>query len=87
MIHDLLLLHFKALRLSKAAEGKSSVGQIVNLLSNDVSRFDYNLHFIAFIFVGPIQMLLFFYLLWSELGPASIAGVGYVLLLSPSQCK
>ncbi|OXA62200.1 Multidrug resistance-associated protein 4 [Folsomia candida] len=79
------LIYRKALRLSKAAEGKSSVGQIVNLLSNDASRFDYNLHFIAFLFVGPVQLLLFFYLLWEELGLACLAGVGYIVLLSPSQ--
>lgn len=77
----------QALRLSKASEGKSSAGQIVNLLSNDVSRFDGHLHFISFLFVGPVQLVIFFYLLWEELGWACLAGVGYVVLLSPSQCK
>ncbi|ODN02388.1 Multidrug resistance-associated protein 4 [Orchesella cincta] len=79
------LIYRKALRLSKASQGKSSIGQIVNLLSNDVSRFDYNLHYIAYIFVGPVQLIIFFCILWQEIGWAAVAGVGYVVLLSPSQ--
>jgi len=82
-----ILIHLQVLRLSQSSKAASSVGEVVNLLANDASKFDYNLHFIAFFFVGPIQLLIFFVILWQEFQIAALVGVGYILLLSPSQCK
>lgn len=48
---------------------------IVNLLANDVGRFDFvatNLHFF---WIVPIQSIVIAYLMWREIQIASLAGV------------
>ena len=61
-------LHFQALRLSKKALGESTIGQMVNLLSNDVSRFDFSTIFIHYLWCGPLQFLIIMYLTWLRWG-------------------
>lgn len=52
------LVYQKSLRLSKSALANTTVGQIVNLLSNDVNRFDIGLLFIPYLFIAPIQAII-----------------------------
>ena len=59
---------FQALRLSKKALGESTIGQMVNLLSNDVSRFDFSTIFIHYLWCGPLQFLIIMYLTWLRWG-------------------
>ena len=62
------LIYSKALRLSQSSLKHATAGQMVNLLSNDVNRFDHTIQFIAFVFDAPLQtivivfLLVFFYL-------------------------
>ncbi|ODN00558.1 Multidrug resistance-associated protein 4 [Orchesella cincta] len=79
------LLYRKELRLSKSAQGKTTVGQITNLLSNDVNRFDLNLLFIPWIPTSLLQMAIFTVFLWREFGVACLTGLSIVLLLIPIQ--
>ncbi len=73
----------QVLKLSKRAQGKTTVGQMVNLLGNDVIRFDTNLMFIPYLLIGPIQVVIFGYFLWQEVGIATLAGIGFVVFLIP----
>ncbi|XP_061760631.1 ATP-binding cassette sub-family C member 4-like [Nerophis ophidion] len=79
------VIYCKALRLSSQAMGQTTTGQIVNLLSNDINRFDeitLNLHYL---WVGPLQAAVIITLLWYEIGPSCLAGVAVLALLIPVQ--
>lgn len=77
----------QSLELSKAAQGKTTVGQMINLMGLDSIRFDTNLLFLSYLVIGPIQLAIFAYFLWQEVGPSSLAGIGFVVFLIPIECK
>ncbi|GAA6216134.1 multidrug resistance-associated protein 4-like [Lates japonicus] len=79
------MIYRKALGLSSESMGQTTTGQIVNLLSNDVNRFDeitLNLHYL---WVGPLQAMVIIVFLWYEIGPSCLAGVAAVVLMLPLQ--
>ncbi|KAM9836010.1 ATP-binding cassette sub-family C member 4-like [Aulostomus maculatus] len=79
------MIYRKALGLSSESMGRTTIGQIVNLLSNDVNRFDeitLNLHYL---WVGPLQAGVIIGFLWYEIGPSCLAGLAAVALLLPVQ--
>lgn len=81
------LVYQKSLRLSKAAMGHTTVGQIVNLLSNDVNRFDFGLVFIPYLVVAPLQAIIIVILLskyYLGLAP-TLAGFSVFILYLPFQ--
>ncbi|KAL0269547.1 UNVERIFIED_CONTAM: hypothetical protein PYX00_007245 [Menopon gallinae] len=79
------LIYRKTLRLSKTALGETAAGQAVNLLSNDVSRFDLVTFFLHYLWSAPIGALLILYYMWLEAGIAGIVGVLAVLVVVPLQ--
>ncbi|XP_035611096.1 ATP-binding cassette sub-family C member 4-like isoform X2 [Oncorhynchus keta] len=79
------MIYKKALCLSSAAMGKTTTGQIVNLLSNDVNKFDEVTIFLHFLWVGPLQAAAVLGLLWVEIGPSCLAGMAVLVILMPTQ--
>uniref|UniRef100_A0A669CMY6 Cystic fibrosis transmembrane conductance regulator n=1 Tax=Oreochromis niloticus TaxID=8128 RepID=A0A669CMY6_ORENI len=79
------MIYKKALHLSSSAMGKTTTGQIVNLLSNDVNKFDEVTIFLHFLWVGPLQAAAVIGLLWYEIGPSCLGGIGVLLILMPVQ--
>ncbi|KAK1876491.1 Multidrug resistance-associated protein 4, partial [Dissostichus eleginoides] len=79
------MIYNKALCLSSSAMGKTTTGQIVNLLSNDVNKFDDVTIFLHFLWVGPLQAAVVVGLLWMEIGPSCLAGMVVLMILMPMQ--
>ncbi|XP_064413746.1 multidrug resistance-associated protein 4 isoform X2 [Latimeria chalumnae] len=75
----------EALCLNHVALGKTTTGQIVNLLSNDVNKFDQFTLFLHFLWIGPLEAIIVTVLLWHEIGPSCIAGMLILLFLMPIQ--
>ncbi|CAG9859550.1 unnamed protein product [Phyllotreta striolata] len=69
------LIYRKAVKLSKTALGDSASGKIVNLLSNDVSRFDLVSLFLHQMWAGPCGALIVMVLLYRDAGYAGIIGI------------
>uniref|UniRef100_A0A452VN33 Multidrug resistance-associated protein 4 n=1 Tax=Ursus maritimus TaxID=29073 RepID=A0A452VN33_URSMA len=79
------MIYRKGLRLSNRAMGKTTTGQIVNLLSNDVNKFDQVTIFLHFLWAGPLQAIAVTALLWMEIGISCLAGIAVLIILLPLQ--
>jgi ATP-binding cassette subfamily C (CFTR/MRP) protein 4 len=81
----LLQFLFQALRLSKTALGETTEGQAVNLLSNDVARFDRSFLVLAFLVIAPVETMIIVYFMWGKIGISALVGILGVLLVIPVQ--
>ncbi|KAI1286619.1 ATP-binding cassette sub-family C member 3 [Halotydeus destructor] len=76
-------LHRKALRMSPTAKTDFTIGQIVNLMSVDSQSIVSYVTLANQWWVAPLQISIAMYLLWQQLGVATIAGILVMLLLIP----
>ena len=79
------LLYRKALKLSNTALGQTTVGQMVNLLSNDVNRFDTTVLFNHYLWAGPLQLTIITVLLCQKIGPSALVGAALLIAAVPLQ--
>ncbi|XP_066143763.1 probable multidrug resistance-associated protein lethal(2)03659 isoform X2 [Euwallacea fornicatus] len=79
------LIYRKSLRLSKTALAQTTVGQVVNLLSNDVNRFDVAMIFAHHLWLGPVQTALCTYLMYLQVGISAVIGVVALIVFIPLQ--
>ncbi|XP_041974315.1 probable multidrug resistance-associated protein lethal(2)03659 isoform X2 [Aricia agestis] len=79
------LIYRKSLRLSKTALGETTIGQVVNLLSNDVNRFDVAVIFLHYLWIGPLATVIVTYFMWLEISWGAVVGVGFMLAFIPLQ--
>ncbi|XP_017777137.1 PREDICTED: probable multidrug resistance-associated protein lethal(2)03659 [Nicrophorus vespilloides] len=77
------LMYRKTLRLDGRTFEKFTVGQLVNLLSNDVSKFDQNFVFAHSCWVTPIQTVVGAYLIYNNIGVSGLIGFAFLLLSFP----
>ncbi|KAH0554301.1 probable multidrug resistance-associated protein lethal(2)03659 [Cotesia glomerata] len=79
------LIYRKSLKISRTAVGETTIGQAVNLLSNDVNRFDLTPAFIHYLWISPVETVIVSYLMYKEVGVAAIIGVASLLMFIPLQ--
>ncbi|XP_016663044.1 probable multidrug resistance-associated protein lethal(2)03659 [Acyrthosiphon pisum] len=79
------LIYNKALRLKINSLDPSTTGHIINLMSNDVNRFDVSVIYLPFLWLGPLETIVSIFFLWQEVGVSSVIGVGTLLIFIPLQ--
>ncbi|XP_056642945.1 probable multidrug resistance-associated protein lethal(2)03659 [Diorhabda sublineata] len=79
------LIYRKSLKLSKSALAETTIGQMVNLLSNDVGRFDQAVHHLHHFYLAPMQTLTVMVLLYFNVGWTALFGAVFLLLSIPFQ--
>ncbi|XP_076244312.1 putative multidrug resistance-associated protein lethal(2)03659 isoform X2 [Calliopsis andreniformis] len=79
------LIYRKALKLSRTALGETTVGQAVNLLSNDVNRFDVAIIFLHYLWIGPLETVVIIYFMYQEVDVSAFIGVATLLMFIPLQ--
>lgn len=76
---------FQALRLKTNSIDQNLVGRVINLMANDVNRFDVTILYVPFLWIGPLETIIVTYFLWREVGASSICGVATLLIFIPLQ--
>lgn len=79
------LIYKKSLKLSKFAAMDFNIGKIINMLANDLGRFD-NI-FLSFhnIWAAPLQIILVTFLSYFLMGVYALAGIAFFVLFIPVQ--
>ncbi|XP_029164697.1 probable multidrug resistance-associated protein lethal(2)03659 [Nylanderia fulva] len=75
------LVYRKALRLSKTALGETAPGKVVNLVANDVNRFDLVSIVIQYMWSAPLSALIVATILYQQIGYAGLIGVAIVFVV------
>ncbi|KAJ8687082.1 hypothetical protein QAD02_022876 [Eretmocerus hayati] len=79
------LVYRKALRLDKAALGETAPGKIVNLVANDVNRFDIISNFAHHMWSAPTLTFIVAVILYFKAGYAGLFGILAIFVVVPIQ--
>ncbi|XP_055678742.1 ATP-binding cassette sub-family C member 4-like [Lutzomyia longipalpis] len=79
------LMYEKVMRLSKCTTFDGLNGQVINLMSNDVGRYDVAMAFLHDLWKGPLEALLLGYFIYREIGVSGILGMAFLLGFIPLQ--
>ncbi|CAG2181781.1 unnamed protein product, partial [Oppiella nova] len=77
------LMYKKALRLKHSAFKQTTIGQILNLMSNDVSKFDEFCISGSYIIVAPIQTVIGVYICYIYVGWTCFIGLAILFCFIP----
>lgn len=77
------LIYQKSLRMLKSSTKDGLNGQIINLMSNDLSKFYIASLYVSFLLNGPIQVVIFFIVIYMEIGAAAAIGMAFMISFIP----
>lgn len=81
------LIYRKSLKLSSQALGTTTVGHLVNLLSNDVNRFDSAIIHMQTLLLFPLWICILLYVIYAYVGPVACLGIASFVMYIPLQCE
>ncbi|XP_058461370.1 probable multidrug resistance-associated protein lethal(2)03659 isoform X2 [Malaya genurostris] len=79
------LIYRKIFQMSTTLSADGLSGRIINLMSNDVSRFDYAVIFFHDLWKGPVELVIVSVLVYRLIGPVGLIGIALLLLFIPGQ--
>ncbi|EDX14816.1 GD21421 [Drosophila simulans] len=79
------LIYRKVLQVSKSSSNDGLRGRAINILSNDLGRFDVALCFLHDTWKGPMESILIGFLMYREIGISAVIGVSFMLSFIPLQ--
>ncbi|XP_023230048.1 multidrug resistance-associated protein 4-like [Centruroides sculpturatus] len=79
------IIYRKAMRLSPSSLEKSNVGQMVNLIANDVSKFQNYTNSIPYLFTNPFFIITAIAMLWQYYGWTILVGFLAIFFYIPIQ--
>ncbi|KAI1319685.1 Multidrug resistance-associated protein 1 [Mortierella claussenii] len=79
------MIYRKSLRLSPGARRGTTVGEITNHMSVDAERIGAALRLLPMILTIPFEVAIATWLLYDQMGPSALTGLGVVVLLVPAQ--
>ena len=75
----------KTLKMQQTLLHKTSIGHIINLVSNDVFKLDFGLYVWDWFWISPIIAVVCLFVVLIYIGPIGLIGVGYIILHTPLQ--
>ncbi|CAH0722850.1 unnamed protein product, partial [Brenthis ino] len=79
------LIYRKTLKVNLQAMSENSGGLVVNLMANDVNRFDSGPLFVHYLWIGPLETVLITFYLYREMGISAVYGALIVMAAVPFQ--
>ncbi|CAH1100451.1 unnamed protein product [Psylliodes chrysocephalus] len=79
------LIYRKALRLTPSALADTSLGNIVTVITKDVTQFEHSLNIFNDIWISIVQTIVICYLIYQRVGVSSVVGVLILLAVIPVQ--
>ncbi|XP_023934406.1 ATP-binding cassette sub-family C member 4 [Bicyclus anynana] len=76
------LMFRKIMRMNNGSLGETTAGKVVNLLSNDLQRFDLAFLFLHYVWIIPIQLVVVCYLGYMQAGYAALIGFASLLVIA-----
>lgn len=76
-----MLIYKKILKVNKGSLQETSLGQITNVISNDLGRYGYFAHQAIYLLIAPLQTFITICLMWQKVGFGCVGGICVAFML------